>query len=477
MTRSGRIVAACFCASALCAQIYFRPREIDAVLVNPGMGFTTFQRFNGDPTLAGVEWTEGFLFVDAAAKRLSNEAYPQTAIAYWRVYWRFLEPEEGKYRWDLVDRALALARSRGQSLMLRVAPYGTKTADRDIPDWLRKQAGPSPSPEKTNIRIDPQNGLYRRTWVRFLSALAKRYDGHPDMDSIDVAIAGPWGEGEGVDKLPQPVHMELLNAYLDNFRNTPLLMQLSPAWAHKYALSKRPVGWRADCLGDYKPKGMGSYTHMIDGYPRGVLEAGVSEAWRHSPVAFEACWTMEYWKQQSWNIDQIIQQSLKWHVSTFNNKSSRVPAEWSGKVDEWLKTMGYRLVPRKVTLPKVVRAGDRFDVQSLWENKGAAPCYGPYVFALRLDGGGPLLLTKGDVRKWLPGDSLHDETLVLPEGTRPGTYTVSLAIVDPATKTPRVQLGIEGRRADGWYPMGQMQVLPPRTVIDKVKESVRKVVP
>jgi hypothetical protein len=49
--------------------------------------------------------------------------------------------------------------------------------------------------------------------------------------------------------------------------------------------------------------------------------------------------------------------------------------------------------------------------------------------------------------------------------------------VDPATKTPRLQLAIEGRREDGWYPMGQMQVLPPRTVIDKVKETVRKVVP
>src|SRR5215510_8692249 len=39
-----------------------RPKEIDDVLVNPGIGFTTFQRFNGD-TLTTLKnksgWTEG----------------------------------------------------------------------------------------------------------------------------------------------------------------------------------------------------------------------------------------------------------------------------------------------------------------------------------------------------------------------------------------------------------------------------------
>ena len=40
--------------------ITVRPKEIDEVLVNPGMGFTTFQRFNGDRLNEGLEWTEGF---------------------------------------------------------------------------------------------------------------------------------------------------------------------------------------------------------------------------------------------------------------------------------------------------------------------------------------------------------------------------------------------------------------------------------
>ena len=37
-----------------------RPVEIGDVLNNPGIGFNTFQRFNGDALNTGIGWTEGF---------------------------------------------------------------------------------------------------------------------------------------------------------------------------------------------------------------------------------------------------------------------------------------------------------------------------------------------------------------------------------------------------------------------------------
>ena len=39
--------------------VVVRPGEIDDILVNPGMGFMTFQRFNGDRLNEGLKWTEG----------------------------------------------------------------------------------------------------------------------------------------------------------------------------------------------------------------------------------------------------------------------------------------------------------------------------------------------------------------------------------------------------------------------------------
>src|SRR5919112_1920966 len=69
-----------------------RPKEIDIVLNNPGIGFTTFQRFNGD-TLTTLNnnkgWTEGHPIVYQKFNgSLINKQHPQTSIAYWRVYWK-----------------------------------------------------------------------------------------------------------------------------------------------------------------------------------------------------------------------------------------------------------------------------------------------------------------------------------------------------------------------------------------------------
>ena len=38
--------------------VVVRPVEIDDVLVNPGMGITTFQRFNGQVLNPPFEWSE-----------------------------------------------------------------------------------------------------------------------------------------------------------------------------------------------------------------------------------------------------------------------------------------------------------------------------------------------------------------------------------------------------------------------------------
>src|SRR5689334_12172315 len=120
---------------------FVRPREIGDVLVNPGIGFTTFQRFNGDSLNQGVRWTEGYpIEYQPFHGKLEVKGQPLSTIPYFRVYWRFLEPEMGKYRWDLIDTALRTAHDRGQTLMLRVAPYGT-SAKEDVPGWYRAMVG------------------------------------------------------------------------------------------------------------------------------------------------------------------------------------------------------------------------------------------------------------------------------------------------------------------------------------------------
>jgi hypothetical protein len=451
------------CAAMAAAQetVVVRPRQIDDVLLNPGIGFMTFQRFNGDSLNEGLKWTEGYpIAYQEYRGSLENKDHPATTIAYFRIYWKFVEAAQGKYNWEMLDRALETARSRKQTLMLRIAPYGTR-ADNDVPDWYRAMVG-SEAPEKLaekKWRTDPEDPRYVKHFGAMARAVGARYDGHPDLESVDMALVGAWGEGAGSELLSQKTREALVDAYLEGFKQTPLVMLLTDKKTNGYGLSKRDVGWRVDCLGDmggFSP----AWSHMLDYYPQGIINFGMSEAWKKAPVTLEVCWVMQHWKDKGWDVDYIIDQSLKWHISSFNAKSSPVPVEWRPHVDRWLKKMGYRFVLRKFTYPASVRKNGKLAFTSWWENQGVAPCYRRFPLALCLKGGGrtEVLATEADIRTWLPGDNLYDGAVFVPAGLPAGEYELAVGLIDPVSREPKVKLAIAGVGADGWYPMGQVRV-------------------
>ena len=443
------------------APVIVRPVETDDVLVNPGIGFMTFQRFNGDKLNEGLRWTEGFPIDYQEFKgNLENKDHPMTSIAYFRVYWKFVEPERGKYNWPMLDNALATARSRKQTLMLRIAPYGT-TKDNDVPDWYRAMMGDESAKKLiAKWRTDPDDPRYARHFGDMIRAVAARYDGHPGLESVDLAIVGAWGEGAGAAELSDPARRALVDAYIEGFRKTPLVMLLTDAKTNGYGLSRAPVGWRVDCLGDMGGFNNPNWCHMFDYYPEGIINFGMADAWKKAPVSLEVCWVMQFWKDKGWDVNYIIDQSLKWHISSFNGKSSAVPAEWKPAVDRWLKKMGYRFVLRKLTYPPKLPPSGKLAYTTWWENKGVAPCYRQFPFALRLKSAArsTVLLTDADVRNWLPGDVVNDGAVFLPADMPEGEYDLSVALVDPATREPAVKLAIAGGGPDGWYPMGKIAV-------------------
>jgi hypothetical protein len=441
--------------------VIVRPHEIDDVLINPGIGFMTFQRFNGDALNEGLKWTEGYPIAYQDFKgSLENKNHPATSIAYFRIYWKFVEPERGKFNWSLLDTALRTAQNRKQTLMLRIAPYGT-TPDNDVPDWYRTMVGE----EKGKVPVDkwrtsPEDPRYAKHFGAMIRAVGARYDGHPDLESVDMALVGAWGEGAGSADLSQPTRQALVDSYLEGFRKTPLVMLLTDEKTHRYGLSKRDVGWRVDCLGDMGGFGNPNWSHMQDYYPQGILNFGMGDAWKKAPVTIEVCWVMQHWLNKGWDVNYIIDQSLKWHISSFNGKSSAVPAEWQGAVDRWLKKMGYRFVLRKFTYPTPVRPQDKLAFTTWWENKGVAPIYHEFPLALRLKNAARsvVMTTGADIRGWLPGDIVYDDAVYVPADLPPGEYEISIALLDPASHQPKVKLAIAGVDPEGWYPLGKIEV-------------------
>jgi hypothetical protein len=132
---STRLLFPCALAMAFAQTptVVVRPVEIHDLLVNPGMGIQTFQRFNADPINPSLKWSEV-----GPTSRIkpapSQPDFPESSIAYFRWFWSQLEPERGKYRWEIIGLALEQARNHEQKLAIRIMPYDE---GHPLPGWYR----------------------------------------------------------------------------------------------------------------------------------------------------------------------------------------------------------------------------------------------------------------------------------------------------------------------------------------------------
>jgi len=438
-----------------------RPKEIDAALVNPGMGIQTFQRFNGDAINPGLGWSE-----EGPVGKLAPAAgavdFPASSISYCRWFWETLEPEQGKVRWEILDEALRQAHAHHQTLAIRLMPYDEK---HPLPEWYRtsgaRRANQVTDKDGEIWQPDFADPLYLKHWGAVVAAAGERYDGHADLDSVDISSVGYWGEGWSPYMPAFEAQKKLVDIWLEAFPRTPLLMNFDQEKALAYG-TQQGAGWRLDCWGDMRLSSDDPHfpAEMLDIYPQQVVRAGIRDIGLRSPVSLEACWVPGYWKQQGWDLNYILAQALRWHVSSVNIKSSAIPPEWKKAFDEFQKKMGYRFILRRLEYPQVVLAGTMQPLHMWWLNAGVAPVYRQYELALELRSASSSAEIKlpVDVRKWLPGDAVFDGTVCIPESLKPGSYRLRVALLDPRTGQPAIKLAIEGLQADGWYDLAPIEV-------------------
>jgi hypothetical protein len=466
------------------------PEETDGILANPGMGWETFHcTCKQDPHLP--PWI------------------PST-LHYARWGWGELEPRPGKLNAEFLDQTLRSTRDAGQKLAFRVMCCSTTPGEPYHPKWLAEIGGkevlgdyqgksPLPVPD-----LDDPIVLERH--LDFIKRLGARYDGHTDIDHIDLGSIGWWGEwhmsGSKNCKMPsQATRQKVVDAYLAAFKKTPLLMLIGAEENLKQAC-RRGTGWRADCLGDlgaFSP----TWNHMHQGYPTMIKEAEIGEQWKIAPVAWESGGDMREWLERGWSLRYILNYALACHGSILNNKSAPLPEgpEVRAELERFLRRLGHRLVLKELPHPAQVRPSEGFKLSMKWQNTGSAPCYQPYRLACRLQKTGTSIVRISPdaqaIKRLMPGsvELFTAEFFKLPPDlppgeivplsfnfsafsaeTPPGEYTLSIAVVDaekrpdqstalspggkaePTAAKPIVRLGIEGRAADGWYPLSTIQV-------------------
>jgi hypothetical protein len=245
----------------------------------------------------------------------------------------------------------------------------------------------------------------------------------------------------------------LIDIWFKAFPATHLLMNFDEPEALHYGTQKG-AGWRFDCVGDLRTK----FAHMLDLYPEQIVRAGIQDVWKKNPVSMETCGVPGSWLKQGWDVNYILDEALRWHITSMNVKSSPIPPEWKSAFDQFQKKMGYRFELRRIEYPKSIRSGGAMDLKMWWVNSGVAPVYDPYILALQFHSSSKDFVVEvpADVRQWLPGDALVEEAIPLP-AIADGDYQMRVGLLDPRTHKPAIKLGIEGRTQDGWYDIGTIR--------------------
>ncbi|CAI8710065.1 Beta-galactosidase [Brevibacillus sp. IT-7CA2] len=451
------LAAFCILPSSAAASSYgtatYSPKPSQDVLQNPYMGL-------------------------APDSRTSNNEQEHTLV-YANLTWRILEPTKGDYAFDEVEDAIRFEEwtEKDVKFILRIVmDLPDKKSDMEIPDWLYNEIGGD------NDHFDDgewyrndygkgyspnySNPLIIKYHKELIDALGERYKDDPRIAFIQLGSVGHWGEWHTDTSIPFPateITDQYVQPYLDNFPDSMLLMRRPHPVAKEYKL-----GLFNDMFGNKEDTN--SYLSWIQkGYVSWLTKEkmpAMPDFWKYAPSGGEFSPSnslTSYFTRSS--INQVISQAKASHISWLGpNTPARFEkdGEQQEYLDRFLNTIGYRFSITKETHAKAVEPGDSLAVTMDWQNRGVAPFYFPWILELSLaDEDGEIVAktnTDENIRKWLPGKKTVKQSLEIPDDLPEGTYTLCVAILDPHTEKPGIQFAMEGKRSDGRYTLGAVQV-------------------
>jgi len=358
-----------------------RPAETDEALINPGMGLTQYH-------MAGRMWAYGATIPPGD----TLEWFPGVSTVYFRFLWSEVEPQEGVFRWDLLDAIANNWARAGKQVCFRVICCNhTKNA---CPDFVR-EAGAKGSWFRYKrhgvsadfpLRWEPvyDDPVFLAKYENFLKAFAKRYDGNPTVAFVDIGSFGLYGEGhtgggshpldraetDRIARLHMDLHRRLLpNTYLvisDDVAGSSSLEHDAPLMAYARKLG---IGFRDDSIFCSPPE-------KTPGRPEG--------SWWHShwgrnfaretPVVIEPGHWVSCDSKGAWIKERILECIEKHQASYFGIHGFPRPFFEAHKdvLPAVNRRLGYRFALLEATWPDVVRVDEPVTIESTWINRGVS---------------------------------------------------------------------------------------------------------
>jgi len=396
--------------------------------------------------------------------------FPGMDHIYIRLSWAYLEPEEGNFNWDIIDNIIDKWTEKGLKIAFRIScrETGSDRIEQQYatPKWVM-EAGAKGDYYLKGKKMGPDgpwepvfdDSVYLEKLENFLKIFAARYDGNPWLRYIDIGSIGDWGEGHTEWGSQIKLSIEQLKIHIDLYCKYFLQSQIIVSDDFVYNV-KNPEN--RDALHQYVLQQGISYrddSPLVDLY----FDAGYTDTYlvrspeffkdtyRQAPTVFE----LQHY--------HIVKRDGNWSAKEGSSISKYAPGKtgpdffrgaldllhatyigYHGDAYEWLtenpeltiellNRCGYWYFLNQVDIPGPLYIGNENTLEMIWENRGVAPAYHPYVLKMRLVGPTKVdfELESGNTN-WMPvsTDGVYREnySVFIPEGTPPGQYDLQLKL-------------------------------------------------
>lgn len=437
------------------------PQKSDKAIINPGKGWTLMGQ----------------------AKWQLDELIAISSLGYRRYQWEAIEPEEGIYRWDIIDNDIKEWSKLGKQFAFGVMCASTNSKSFYVtPKWVINAGAKCDTfviqefqdPRKANIGVkgykqipDFADPVFMKKLGNFVRALALRYDGNPSLAYIDIRSYGNWGENHmfpfGKPDITADQFKEHILLYLNAFHKT--LLQLPTGknpcfiplfdWAASVGIGLRRDGICGNSDGSEVKACFGKNPSVFELYDD--YENMVRFGWWYGKKDKEG---------RGFRLEDCIENGRPTYVDFAHSKESglKLMKDDPELVNKLTNRIGYHFVLRAVKYPNSLVPGIPKPITLEWENCGVEKIFIPAKVAFALiNSKGKLIEICNSVSSipslWEPDCPVNINDTLTFKTTKPGTYSLAIGIQQPDDwQKASIKLGIKLPVVNGWFVLGNIQI-------------------
>jgi hypothetical protein len=409
------------------------------------------------------------------------EDFPGLNHIYLRLAWSYLQPEENRFDWDVIDRIIEPWTAHGYRIAFRVTCKETSDSQTfATPEWVMKKGAKGQFTEAYKTRTwEPDYGdpIFLEHLERFHAAFGARYATQPWLEYVDVGSYGDWGEGHTVPGSKRAWPVDVIRKHVEIYKRHyggAVLMANDDFMTVRRDTeeSKRQL------LDLFVQEGL---AFRDDSVSVSIYSNGTRYNTLQAPALFEAFWPtkpidLELDHYRATKENKTFRAGLPLLAATedahatyvgFHGDAREFLGENPDLAERLANKAGYWVFVRDVTLPATVTRGEPLPITLAWENRGCAPAYHRYVPVVSLAKaddakvGVSHRMEEADCRKWLPGCLTEESaSLPIPADLPAGTYDVRIGLIEQTPMPRPIRLGFAQKveAPEGFYTLTQVTV-------------------